>query len=57
MILLINEAKKLNNELIEKSAELTSKTDKLIKDINEGMLGPKGSQMRQEALREEKAKK
>lgn len=54
MILLVNEAKKLINELTEKSAELTSKTDKLIKDINEGMLGPKGSQIKQEELREEK---
>ena len=54
MILLVNEAKKLINELTEKSAELTSKTDKLIKEINEGMLGPKGSQIKQEELREEK---
>ena len=48
---LISEATQLVEGIQSKSAELTSKTEKLTKEINEGMLGPKGSQMRQEALR------
>lgn len=53
-MLLVNEAKKLINELTEKSAELTEKTEKLNSDINQGILGPKGLQIKQEELREEK---
>ena len=51
---LISETTQLIEGIQSKSAELTSKTEKLTKEINEGMLGSKGSQMRQEALREEK---
>ena len=54
MNLLVNEAKELINEITEKSTELTSKTEKLISDINQGILGPKGSQIKKEELREEK---
>ena len=51
---LISETTQLVEGIQSKSAELTSKTEKLISDINQGMLGPKGSQIKQEELREEK---
>ena len=51
---LISEATQLVEGIQLKSAELTSKTEKLISDINQGILGPKGSQIRKEELREEK---
>lgn len=51
---LISETTQLVEGIQSKSAELTSKTEKLISDINQGMLGSKGSQIKQEELREEK---
>ena len=51
---LISEAIQLVEGIQLKSAELTSKTEKLNRDINQGILGPKGAQIKQEELREEK---
>ena len=51
---LISEAIQLVEGIQLKSAELTSKTEKLNRDINQGILGPKGVELKTEELREEK---
>lgn len=50
---LINETTQLVEGIQNNNAELTSRADKLNEDIKQGMLGPKGKELKTKALREE----